>query len=219
MTPCRCSNGHVKEPYEMSMAWEPGRRSNFFFSPPAHLCIVTCITEISLIVTLSNQYSLSSYKCISDFHDINVRVQISLHLSLKRVDSTFVFSIAHLCVVESWKSPPLITSALGLNDWVGCMGCCLYTLAYSVRLHGPSPFCMTAFGRWGHLCRLKKANLQTIKFILNQIYISNLHEKPLHYRKKKLSIHHHMVVNSTIYHHFRKFYIKIFNTMIKNFRE
>ena len=33
----------------MSMAWEPDRRSNFFFSPPAHLCAVTCITEISLI--------------------------------------------------------------------------------------------------------------------------------------------------------------------------
>ena len=44
-----------KEPYEMSMAWEPDRRSNFFFSPPAHLCAVTYMTEISLIVTLNNQ--------------------------------------------------------------------------------------------------------------------------------------------------------------------
>ena len=30
------------------------RRSNFFFSPPAHLCAVTYMTEISLIVTLNN---------------------------------------------------------------------------------------------------------------------------------------------------------------------
>ena len=29
------------------MAWEPDRRYNFFFSPPAHLCAVTCMTEIS----------------------------------------------------------------------------------------------------------------------------------------------------------------------------
>ena len=36
-------------------AWEPDRRSNFFFSPPAHLCAVTYMTEISLIVTLNNQ--------------------------------------------------------------------------------------------------------------------------------------------------------------------
>ena len=37
------------------MAWEPDRRSNSFFSPPAHLCAVTYMTEISLIVTLNNQ--------------------------------------------------------------------------------------------------------------------------------------------------------------------
>ena len=37
--PCRYLDGHVKEPYVMSMAWEPDRRSNFF-SPPAHLCAV-----------------------------------------------------------------------------------------------------------------------------------------------------------------------------------
>ena len=41
----------------MSMAWEPDRRSNFFFSPPAHLCAVTYMTEISLIVTLNNQFN------------------------------------------------------------------------------------------------------------------------------------------------------------------
>ena len=51
--------GHVKEPYEMSiMALAPDRRSNFFYSLPAHLCAATCITEISFIVTLSNQSTL-----------------------------------------------------------------------------------------------------------------------------------------------------------------
>ena len=38
--------------------WEPDRRSSFFFSPPAHLCAVTYMTEISLIVTLDNQFTL-----------------------------------------------------------------------------------------------------------------------------------------------------------------
>ena len=30
----------------------------FFFNPPAHLCAVTYMTEISLIVTLNNQFTL-----------------------------------------------------------------------------------------------------------------------------------------------------------------
>ena len=55
LAPCRCLDGHVKEPYEMSMAYEPDRRSNFFFSPHAHLCAVIYIIETSLHVTLSNQ--------------------------------------------------------------------------------------------------------------------------------------------------------------------
>ena len=42
------------------MGWEPDRRSNFFFSPPAHLCAVTYMTEISLIVTLNNQFNNNS---------------------------------------------------------------------------------------------------------------------------------------------------------------
>ena len=42
----------------MSTAWEPDRRSNFFFSPPAHLCAITYMTEISLIVTLNNHFTL-----------------------------------------------------------------------------------------------------------------------------------------------------------------
>ena len=41
------------------MAWKPDGRSNSFLSPPAHLhvCAVTYMTEISLIVTLNNQFS------------------------------------------------------------------------------------------------------------------------------------------------------------------
>ena len=42
----------------MSMAGEPDRRSNFFFIPPAHLCAVAYMTEISLIVMLNNQFTL-----------------------------------------------------------------------------------------------------------------------------------------------------------------
>ena len=39
------------------MAWESDRRSNFYFSPPAHLCDVTYMTEISLIMTLNNHFN------------------------------------------------------------------------------------------------------------------------------------------------------------------
>ena len=78
---CWCLDGHSKEPYELSIAWEPDRWSYFFFSPHAHLCAVTCTTEISLIVTLNKQHthSLSSVylimflrivKCYSYKHTI-----------------------------------------------------------------------------------------------------------------------------------------------------
>ena len=52
MTLCRCLDGHVKELYEMSR-WKPDCRFNFFFNPPAHLCAVTYVTEISL----NNQFT------------------------------------------------------------------------------------------------------------------------------------------------------------------
>ena len=46
--------GTLKNPTKCLWRWEPDRRFNFFFSPPAHLCAVICMTEISLIVTLNN---------------------------------------------------------------------------------------------------------------------------------------------------------------------
>ena len=49
--------GTSKNPTKYLWRWEPDRRSNFFFSPTAHLCAVTYITEISLIVTLNNQFT------------------------------------------------------------------------------------------------------------------------------------------------------------------
>ena len=49
----------LKNPTKCLWRWEPDRRSNFFFSPPAHLCAVTYMTEISLIVTLNNKFTHS----------------------------------------------------------------------------------------------------------------------------------------------------------------
>ena len=60
MEPCRCRTGTLKNPTKCLWRWEPDRRSYFFFSPPAHLCAVTHMTEISLIVTLKNQFTLPS---------------------------------------------------------------------------------------------------------------------------------------------------------------
>ena len=39
--------GTLKNPAKCLWRWEPDRRFNFFFSPPALLCAVTYITEIS----------------------------------------------------------------------------------------------------------------------------------------------------------------------------
>ena len=75
---CWCLDGHVKEPYEMSMALG-ARPCNFFFGPPAHLCAVTYMTEMSLIVTLNSkftttisiEYSLFSPGWVVTFLDSN----------------------------------------------------------------------------------------------------------------------------------------------------
>ena len=50
--------GKLKNPTKCLWRWEPDRRSNYyFFSPPAHLCAVTCMAEILLFVTLNNQFT------------------------------------------------------------------------------------------------------------------------------------------------------------------
>ena len=56
VVPCWCRTGTLKKPTKCLWRWEPDRRSNFF-SPPAHICAVTYITDISLIVTLNNQFT------------------------------------------------------------------------------------------------------------------------------------------------------------------
>ena len=58
--------GTLKNPTKCLWRWEPDRRSNFFFNPPAHLCSVTYMTEISLIVTLNNQFTLPylTFSCV-----------------------------------------------------------------------------------------------------------------------------------------------------------
>ena len=45
------SSNNLPIKYEMDMAWEPDRSSNFFYSPPALPCAVIYMTEISLNVT------------------------------------------------------------------------------------------------------------------------------------------------------------------------
>ena len=53
---CRCLDGHVKEPYEMSMVLG-ARPLVQLLQSACTSCSVTYMTEISLIVTLSNQFT------------------------------------------------------------------------------------------------------------------------------------------------------------------
>ena len=52
--------GTLKNPTKCLWRLEPDRRSNFFFIPPAHICAVTYMTEISLNVTLNIRIHLNS---------------------------------------------------------------------------------------------------------------------------------------------------------------
>ena len=57
LDPCRCLDGHVKEPYEMSMALGALPQAQILFYVPSH------ITEISLNLTLSKQSHSHSLEC------------------------------------------------------------------------------------------------------------------------------------------------------------
>ena len=49
------------------------RRPYFFFSPPAHLCAVTYMTEISLIVTLNKQFNSTQLNSLLyDHQNLNI---------------------------------------------------------------------------------------------------------------------------------------------------
>ena len=64
----------------MSMAWEPDRRSNFFFSPPAHLCAVTYMTEITLIVTLNNQFTFTLSQKVHELQQVrSQQLELQIH--------------------------------------------------------------------------------------------------------------------------------------------
>ena len=43
VVPCRCRTGTLKKPTKCLWRWEPDRRYNFFFSPPAHLYVLSHI--------------------------------------------------------------------------------------------------------------------------------------------------------------------------------
>ena len=78
--PFRCLDGHVKEPYRK--AWQPDRRSNFFVSPPTHLCAVAYITEISFNETLKLVRTPSNLELVRPpffFH--NIILSIHLYIS------------------------------------------------------------------------------------------------------------------------------------------
>ena len=115
LVPCRCLDGHVKEPYEMSMAWEPDRRSNFFSSPHAHLCTVTYMTEISLIVTLNNLFTHLNLRCppiIHYFRLIQTTYIRPYYLSgakiiffvILKVISTFLSNFNCFCTIKNVTS-------------------------------------------------------------------------------------------------------------------
>ena len=84
--------GTLKNPTKCLWRWEPDRRSNFFI-PPAHLCAVTYITEISLHVTLSNRSNSNSISnLVACYHFTFRRTESDLFLFLLwQEDDTYWF--------------------------------------------------------------------------------------------------------------------------------
>ena len=117
----------LKNPTKCLWRWEPDRRSNyFFFSPPAHLFAVTCMTEISLIVTLNNQFT--SPQTITD--SLQVLSQIHFRILLDYKCSTWYLT----SVAERY-------TALTFLAWTGVVWVRIPLETYfHFEFFAPSPF-------------------------------------------------------------------------------
>ena len=81
----------LKNPTKCLWRWDPDRRYNFFFSTPVHLSAVTYMTEISLIVTLNNQFKqvtnifvftkgvVSEMTNVSNYPDTKLSITCCIH--------------------------------------------------------------------------------------------------------------------------------------------
>ena len=88
--------GTLKNPTKCLWRWEPDCRFNFFFNLPAHLRAVTCITEISLHVTISNQ-SLSLNKLYG---------RLRLIRSVLRPSSSLCFKVVEIVILRVYYTMP-----------------------------------------------------------------------------------------------------------------
>ena len=85
LAPCRSLDGHVKEPYEVSLAWGADHRSNFFITP-AHLCAVTYILKYRCVWRETTKHLLRYWPILarsSTFHfagAVNTRPKITVHI-------------------------------------------------------------------------------------------------------------------------------------------
>ena len=112
--------GTLKNPVKSLWRWEPDRRSNYFFSPTAHLCAVTYMTELSLIVTLNSQFNSTQLLPLWNFLLPNLFSSISIVLhSPIFVDSFYkiamdtsnekLFTIAWFAISHSWITKVSLT--------------------------------------------------------------------------------------------------------------
>ena len=100
--------GTLKNPTKCIWRWEPERRPNFF-SPPAHLCAIAYITEISLHVTLYRQSltKISLIVTLSNQHTHTHAYLIFYSTELCRNTAT-ISMLSHVDfmeIKEIWLSP------------------------------------------------------------------------------------------------------------------
>ena len=121
--------GRAREPYEMSMAWEPDRRSNFFFfcGPPAYLYnwnIVECDVKQPISLThapiMKNKRFLSIHKIqivCQYVHLTDIRERQSCHSVVgAKVNASFFYKcILHKALLVHVYVAEIITWTLELQ--------------------------------------------------------------------------------------------------------
>ena len=112
MIVCAWTGTLLMNPTKCLWRLEPDRRSNyFFFSPPAHLCAVNCMTEISLIVTLNNQFTSPHLTFV---YSTSILIFDSLQDRIEyRIENTEQNKIEQkICKIEQNRVIPIFYSSL-----------------------------------------------------------------------------------------------------------
>ena len=143
----------LKNPTRCLWHWEPDRRSNyFFFSPPAHLCAVTCMTEILLQCNCDVEQPIHlTFKSVWHLQEYGSFHLYSRYVTVFNLRGEFPAAHA-LCSHAAKRQNPIFraVSPVSKNLYVKYLIQIHIFLARKISSFGHSAYCRNHYGRFLH---------------------------------------------------------------------